>query len=162
MTTPLEVRINSLLATLAAALCAELTVAEEDSDVPKPTLCTVLPGSAVAFDYCDEGGMAYTRLVGIIPINANPGKCATEFEVGVEIAILRCAPVVTEGGELPDDAEQLAASMLQNFDMGLMHKVISCTEVPQVFDFLTLGTFTPIGPDGGCLGGSWTATWRTA
>jgi hypothetical protein len=159
MSTTVEMRVGALLTGLAACLCAELEVAADESDIPKPQMCTVLPGAAVAFDYCDNGGMAYSRLVGIEPIVTSAGRCAVEFSVTVEIAILRCAPMIGEEGELPTEAEQLAASMLQNFDMGLLHKVLTCCAVPASFTDQTLGPFTPIGPDGGCIGGVWSSSW---
>lgn len=162
MTTTIEVRVGALLTNLAACLCAELATASEESGIPAPQLCTVLPGSAVAFDYCDNGGMAFSRLVGIAPVVTNASRCATEFEVSVDVSIMRCAPMIGEEGELPTAAEQLAASMLQNFDMGVLHKVLTCCKVPDSFMDLTLGTFVPIGPEGGCLGGVWTGTWRMA
>lgn len=162
MSTVIETRVGALLNSLASCLCAELTVANEEADIPKVCLCTVLPGSAVAFDYCSEGGMAYSRLVGITPVPTTVGRCATEFDVTVEVAILRCAPMPDDDGNLPSDAEQLAASMLQNFDMGILHKVLTCCSVPRSFDFQLLGPFTPVGPEGGCLGGVWSATWRFA
>jgi hypothetical protein len=158
-------RVGSLVVGLASSLCAELTVANEEANIPKPTLCTVLPGSAVAFDYCDIGGMAYARLVGIEPVTSVAGRCATEFDVTVELGILRCAPQMQVDGNdvtLPTDAEQLAASMQQFFDMGLLHKVLTCSTPPPTMDLWLLGTYSPIGPEGGCVGGIWSASWRTA
>lgn len=158
MTTALEVRVGALVNGLSACLCAELEVAEDESGVKMPCICTTLPGSAVPFDYCAEGGMAWARLVGIEPV-PTVGRCAVEYDVTVEVAILRCAPGIDEAGNLPSDEEQQAAAMLQFFDMGVLHKVLTCCTVPTSFSFQTIGSYAPV-LDGGCLGGFWTATWR--
>jgi hypothetical protein len=162
VTTPLEMRVGALLNGLSACLCAELTVAQEESGVPFPCLCTTLPGATVAHDVYGQGGMAWSRLVGIDPVTSNVGHCAVEFDVTVEVGIMRCAPTMSEEGDPPSDAEQLAASMLQNFDMGILHKVLTCCPVPKSFTFILIGPFVPYGPDGAVLGGTWSATWRTA
>lgn len=163
MSTAFQVRIDSLLHALASSLCAEFDAAAEESGVAKPCLCTVLPGSVLSFDYCDEGGMAWARLVGIEPVERQEGRvCVIEYDVTIEVGALRCAPSLGENGELPSEAEQLAASMMQNYDLGILHKVLTCTKVPESFDFAAMGPYTPIGPDGNCLGGTWTRTWRTA
>lgn len=152
--------MGALLNGLASCLCAELTVAEQESSVPTPKMCTVLPGSSIAFDYCDQGGMAWSRLVSIDPVFTPTGGCAVEFDITAEVGILRCAPGLDEEGNLPSDVEQLAASMLQNFDMGIMHKVLTCCSTPESMSFQQMGSFTPIGPEGGCLGGVWSGVWR--
>jgi hypothetical protein len=162
VTTPLEVRVGALLNGLSACLCAELTVAQDEASIPLPCLCTTLPGAVVAYDVYAEGGMAWSRLAAITPVTTNIGFCAVEFDVTVEVGITRCGPVMDEAGNPPSEAEQLAASMLQNFDMGILHKVLTCCTVPKSFSFTSMGTYTPVGPDGGVIGGTWSATWRTA
>lgn len=163
MSTAMEVRVGTLVNALASCLCDELEQAERESSIPKPCFCGVLPGSVVSFDYCDEGGMAWARLAQITPVMLPGRNCVMEYDVTVELAIMRCAPVIEEDGDLPTMEEQLAAAMLQNFDMGLMHKVITCCEgIPASFTMQEMGAYIPVGPDGACVGGAWTCTWRTA
>jgi hypothetical protein len=163
MSTTIEVRVNALLHVIGAALCAELEVAESESGITKPCLCTVLPGANVAYDYCEEGGMAWSRLFAITPVEVvNGNQCVIEYDVTVEVGVLRCAPGLGPDGELPTEPEQLAASMQQMFDMGVMHKALTCTPVAAYYSLAQMGPYTPIGPDGGCVGGTWTRTWRMA
>lgn len=158
----MEQRIGALVTTFAAAL----QVALEDDDkagIPKPKMVTALPGAQVAFDYCDEGGMAWARLVGITTVQQVQGnQCVVEYEVTIELAILRCAPTIDESGNLPSSDEQLAAFLQQMHDMGTMHKVLTCTPTPVTYSAFVLGDYNPVGPDGGCIGGFWQATARFA
>lgn len=160
MTTRFETQVGDLVNGIASCLCLELADAVREGNA-QPCICTVMPGAVVAFDYCEEGGMAWARLAGILPVeNTQPYTCAVEYDVTVEIGILRCAPGLGEDGELPTMPEQLAASMQQQFEMGLMHKVLSCCATTASFDGPAINGYTPVGPDGGCVGGVWTATWR--
>jgi flagellar biosynthesis protein FliQ len=162
MSTTLELRVGALVNGLGAALCEALTKAEEDTGVTAPKLCTVMPGVVVALDYCAEGGMAWSRLVQITPFVSQQGRvCTFSYDITVELSVMRCAPVIEEDGELPTNEEQLATAMLQNFDMGLMHNVLTCYNAGANMTFTEMGAFVPFGPDGQCVGGAWTATWRT-
>ena len=159
----MEVRVGALVTAIGSALNNALDISEEESNVTKPKMVTVLPGAAVAFDYCEDGGMAWSRLVAVEPIETQVGRqCVVEYDITVEVAILRCAPMIHEDETLPTAEEQLAASMLQFHDLGLMHDVLACTVVPATFENYRIGTYAPVGPEGGCVGGSWTATWRTS
>jgi hypothetical protein len=164
MTTRLELQVGSLLNGVAAALEVELETAESEHGITKPCIISPLPGALVAFDYCEDGGMAWARLVTIEPVqDLDPfAACATMYDVTVEIGVLRCAPTLHEDGSLPSREEQIAASLLQNHDMGVLHKVFSCYAAPKAFEGPAIGIFQPVGPDGGCLGGVWTARWRFA
>jgi hypothetical protein len=163
MSTVLELQIGSLINGLAECLCDEVAAAVKAGTVSAVCMCTVVAGEAVAYDYCEKGGMAWSRLVAIVPIESEVRGgygCATEYEVTAQVGILRCAPTLGPRGELPKPEAHLASALMQNFDMGIMHKVLTCCEVPSRFDGPKMGDFLPIGPDGGCLGGTWQATWR--
>lgn len=166
----MERRVNELLVGLASCLCSELRSAAAECGGVAPCFCSVLPGNAVAFDYCDEGrcdennGMAWSRLVGITNLSdpVNP-TCVTTYQITVEVGVLRSAPLFDESGEPPGAEEQLASSLQQVFDMGVLHKVLTCCslgdEPDDAFGDRVLGEYVPLGPEGGCVGGVWNATW---
>lgn len=108
--------------------------------------------------------MAWSCLVGLTPVQTNDpfSSCAVEYEVTAELGVLRCAPTLHEDNTLPTMAEYVATSLLQNADMGLMHNLLSCWTAPPSFTGPAIDSFIPIGPDGGCVGGIWTARWRFA
>lgn len=174
--TMMERRIDELLIGLASCLCSTLRAAASEGHSQEPCFCGVLPGAAVAQDYCDgglcedKGGMAWTRLVSVQARQEQgpggesgtlaPNQCVTVYDVTVEIGVLRSAPMPDEEGEPPSVSEQLAASMLQNSDMGVMLSVIGCCdEVPDSLGDPVIGEYVPVGPEGGCVGGAWSATW---
>lgn len=165
---------TELLVGLAACLCDALKEAAAKTGAPEPCFCGVLPGTAVAQDYCDEGyceannGMAWTRLVSITteqvqtsPSGASGPSCATVYNITVEAGVLRSAPVFSDSeGEPPTVEAQLAASMQQQHDMGVVLSVLDCCDgLPEMLDRPIIGEYLPIGPEGGCVGGAWSATW---
>lgn len=154
-------KVWPLLAQLATCLCQELT----DAGLPEPCFCGVVPGE-VALDFCDGcadgscGGTAWVNVVSmtpslslgqIAPARCNVGLIDMVFQVGV----VRCAPMADDAGTPPDEAAYLAASELQMADMAAsLRAVICCLDdlVP------TVAGWTSYGPEGGCVGGVWTAT----
>lgn len=105
--------------------------------------------------------MAWARLVGITPVQQLTNNvCVVEYNAVIELGILRCAPTIDEAGNLPSGEEHLAAFMQQMHDMNTMWKVIVDTPIPQAYSAFVIGDYTPIGPDGLCLGGVWQATAR--
>lgn len=138
---------------LSACLCAELAVAEL---LPDDCFCGLMPGSETPFDY--SNGMAWVRLVNAFPSNEFPtvestlrGSCQAPLAAELEIGVLNCAPGITSTGVLPTQEQQFEATRLQIATMAAVRRAIVCCEV----DTLLLGSYTPIGPDGGLVGGSW-------
>lgn len=161
MSTALQVQVDALVTGIAACLCKRIEDSTKEG-LPGVCICAVMPGLDVAADYCDKG-MAWTRTVLVQPIvdpTIGEYACGNEWEVTVEVGILRCAPPLGPKGQLPTMEAHLAVSMQQNFDMGLMLKTLLCCEVPSRFDGPAIGPFIPQGPGGGCVGGTWTAKWK--
>lgn len=156
----IEQRVGSLVTTLAAGLQVSLE-RDHENGIPMPKMVTALPGANVAYDYCDEGGMAWARLAGITSVQQLvQNGCVVEYDATIELGILRCAPAPDGDGNLPSGPEHLAAFLQQMHDMNTMWKVLVDTDIPAVFTAFVLGDYVPIGPDGGCLGGIWQVTAR--
>lgn len=148
---------------LSQCLSQELTAAE------LPGLCFlgILPGEVVIADYCGcdgDGhcGMGWVRLVGI---NEMPGgiqevsgysPCGAELEAQVEIGVMRCAPGLKSTTDLPTVTEQLDTARVQYADMAAMLRAIRCCFSSS--KDVKVVAYTPIGPDGACIGGRWLAT----
>jgi hypothetical protein len=158
-----DTRIWPLATQLASCLCAELTAAGG----PEPCFCGVLAGDSVAFDYCSpcEGnacGMAWVRLAAVAPLQSAVGntiaigRCSPSLVATFEVGVLRCAPTLTEDGGLPSMADQLDAAELQASDMAAAGRAAACCFTDG--RLVIVGAWTPVGPQGGCLGGSWTVT----
>lgn len=163
-----DTEIYPAMVALSGCLCAELTA----SGLPTPCFCGVLPGANVPMAYCGEctgvsgangcGGQAWVRLdTGfpsvIFPSPAETTVCNTGLVVGMEIGVLRCMQTMEEGGEAPSLDEQVRATRLQLADMQAMRRAVMCCDWRRDPDSqLLLSTYTPVGPEGGCVGGTWT------
>jgi hypothetical protein len=154
-----------LLTDLAACLCVTL----EDWGLPPTCFCGVLPGQSVALDYfggCEDdscgNGMAWVRLAALYPAmvvgvpNQTPGNCDTTLGIDFEIGVVRCISAGLDDGE-PVPVEELAASTyLQTQDALAMRAAMACCSPLTSKDYV-LGAYTPYGPEGLVVGGTWTA-----
>jgi hypothetical protein len=138
------------LVDLASCLCAEF-------EGEGFCFCGVVSGQVVAADYGDDG-MAWVRLVSSFPSatfpqgDQEPG-CHRPLAHQIEVGVMRCAPSF-DGTDLPGVDEWLEATRLHLADQAAMLRAIRCC-----FDNgdreVVIGTFTPMGPAGGVLGGNW-------
>ncbi len=162
--TSIENRVFTLLTELQACMCEQFQRIADEGTAPELCFCGIIAGEMVPFDY-GEGGMAWVRPALIAPMEVNTtssgGACAIEYDVTVSLGVIRCAPMLSDQGELPTVAEQFEAFATQTRDMGILHWVISCCPT-SIGSKPTLGEYTPVGPDGGVVGGAWTATWRVS
>ena len=135
-----------------------------------PCMIALLPGAEVPFDYCEaemgcgEGGMIWVRLVTVNPLlnpdGTSSGTCTTGMDIAFEMGMLKAAPPVKQVGDeiiLPTSDDNINASLDQYEQMAVMYAALTCTELsggftPQIVNY------TPVGPQGGCVGGIWTAT----
>lgn len=162
MTTP-ETVAGEVLVDLAACLCATL----ETEGLPEPCFCGVMPGAQVALDYsgcfsddCGGNGMAWVRLAGFYQANGpgalatQAGQCGVGLGVDIEVGVIRCISAGENDGSPPSAADMLAASLLQYADMAAMRKAFLCCTTLSLKDTV-IGQYTPIGPQGGIVGGTW-------
>lgn len=129
---------------------------------------TLLPGASILGEYVPEcGAMAWVRLMTghfterFPAVDARPGVCARSVAIPVEMGILRSAPQIKVAAGrrviLPNNAEQTEAANRQYDDFETMRRTLLRNE-NLVDDFLA-GTYTPMGPENGIVGGSWTFTF---
>lgn len=160
----MTVTIEQMLGTLLDALNNELVTDGSRADMCS---CTIYPGDAVPMDYGLEscGGMAWVRLVAAGPTTAFPSasvtvdNCTYSLAYTVEMGIMRPAPIAEQFGsevELPDDTAHFNASNRLTQDLTLMHRAIK--DAKKDIPLLVLGSWTPQGPQGGTVGGTWTLT----
>lgn len=151
--------LGTYLTDLASCLCAGV----HSAGLPEPCFCGVMPGDAVALDYCQECdggrcGVAWVRLVAITSQSQSldPGNTCVVLPVAtVEVGIGRCAPMPGSDGSPPSEAEMLGATQTQVVEAAVMRDAITCCA--DDYD-VVLGSYTPMGPNGGCLGGVWSLT----
>lgn len=152
---------NQLLAALLESLTAQIRAKGREDDYCS---ITVQPGNAVVFDFGPESGcsgMAWVRLVAANPSasfpNADVGvnNCAYSLAYTVEVGMLGPAPSLEDrlgNFVLPEDTDLFEASMRQADEMQMMYDAIRTSGIREK----VIGDYTPQGPDGGVLGGTWT------
>jgi hypothetical protein len=169
-------QLPGLLQGLRACLEAELIRRAADGGAPVPGKIEVRPGAAFApyfsttEDEC-KCGVAWVRLVGVAigggddgpPRNAAGRICgAITWEATVELGVQRC-PAFGTAHVNPTGAESLGDVLTQLSDERAMRAAMLCcfpnSPDPQApGQDVTPVEYTPIGPEGMCFGGTWTAT----
>jgi hypothetical protein len=128
---------------------------------------TLMPGASVLGEYVEEcGAMAWVQL-GTVSFSAafpapvaTPNNCAYGLAIPVTMGILRAAPQMKQRGRdiiLPNNAEQTAAAHKQYDDIETLRRALMRSE-RQVEDFIA-GSYTPMGPETGVVGGAWSFTF---
>lgn len=142
---------------IASCLCTELSLA----GLPETCFCGVLPGDEAPWDYVsDEAGMAYVRMVSaylsqIFPDQQTVPGCAADLAYELEIGVLFCAPVMEDSrGNPPSVATMLDTTRIQMAAMSAAYRAFSCCPSLNSRDVM-VGTYTPVGPQGGAVGGTW-------
>lgn len=129
----------------------------------KPKFAFLAPGTSAAWDDCCAGRL-WVRVVGVDADERPAGRTraaamckVTEWRVRLEVAVIRCVATINDQG-VPPSARQMGedeAMLLR--DMGEMQAALQDAELPRD-SWLTLGSWSPLGPDGGCAGGQWIVT----
>ena len=152
--------LDELLITLASCLCSQI----EESDGPGVCFCGVVPGEAVIFDYAGDCtdttcGMAWARLITVYPAtgvglpNVLPGNCNGTLGVDIELGIVRCASIGDDRGNPPSPSELTEQTLQQVADAILLFRAVQCCEMVNPKDAV-VSAYTPVGPDGGMVGGA--------
>lgn len=148
-----------VLERLATCLCAQI----EADGSPPTCFCGVVPGEAAASLYggnCRNAcGMAWVRLSLLYPSsavgeqNTEIGNCSGGLGADIEIGIMRCVKIGDNFGNAPTDDELLGASTQQAIDAMTLFRTVFCCDAIDSKDVI-VGSYTPIGPAGGLVGGS--------
>ena len=144
------------LQTLLTCAATELTAAA----VPVPANVAVVHGQ-VAWDDCCEGQL-WVRVVRSWPSSTFPLKdstlrpCGTRTATQIGLGILRCATDLDTLGwaSNPSMAALTADARLGICDIGALYRALACCDD---LDTRVVDQWTPLGPQGGCFGGEWTA-----
>lgn len=128
---------------------------------------SLMPGASILGEYVSDcGAMAWVRLMSAnftqeFPApTARANACAESLAIPVEVGIIRTAPMIKETARkliLPTSEEQAAAADKQYDDLEAIRRMLARSS-RQVEDFVA-GQYTPMGPETGVVGGSWTFTF---
>lgn len=114
----------------------------------------VAPGGEVAWDDCCDG-QAWVRVISVAP--TYQARCGiVKWTISLGIGVLRCAAVLDDDGVAPSPRQITADGHEMIADMDAIAHLIQCADDLPLDP--TLGNWTPLGPNGGCHGGEWSAT----
>lgn len=161
VTDPLQPLLDSLEALLSARMNQGLSPSHEDY---APTIQS--PGLQTVLDSCCPG-LGWVRVVRAFPSVNFPQPATTRvgcpdllFAAEIELGIARCATVPDEEGFVdPDDVTNDALQL--GLDRSALFQLVTC-DLPPILRAesggsdcrMTLGEWTPLAEQGGCMGGT--------
>lgn len=146
---------------------ARVAMNSEDHPADPPKRVLLMPGANVVHDDCCEGQL-WVRVIETTPHTgrtssgtsgrsgqAQWARCGINYWVSsIGMGIVRCAATVDSRGNAPTPEAMTADTALQNFDAEILAGVLAC------YPNVSLTRWNPSGPQGGCVGGEWTAQLR--
>jgi hypothetical protein len=145
------------LVELAQCVCDEVKAAGLESSI---CFCGLVGGAVVEPVIGPKGeGMAWVRLVNAYPSTTFPGitqavntSCTAPLAAEIEVGITTCTPQPRTSTSNIRAEDWLNAVRTQMAGMAALRRAIECC-FPH--EDKVLGQWTPIGPQGGEIGGSW-------
>lgn len=139
--------------------CCHDALAGCDRDVGR---AFIAPGANVAWDDCCDGQL-WVRLATAFPSGRpfpNPDTqqpCGiTVLAARIAIGIVRCAAVVDDDGVAPAPDVLTGDANGVTTDASILLSAIQCCALPGISEqAVRIVSWTPSGPQGGCVGGEW-------
>ena len=110
--------------------------------------------------------MAYVQIAQVSPTDdfpiqqTGPMRCPPSGQIlELNIGILRCAAVVDDQGRAPSSEQMTADALKVQRDRTIVYEAIRCCYLEDADPgTYVIGAFTPLGPGGGCVGGTTSLT----
>jgi hypothetical protein len=159
MAAPLQDQVERVIAGLVDALTTPGGSCTLEP-IPKRVV-PLYPGISVAWDACCDGQLSF-QIVSMIPKYSErrgaslKTPCSVDWwAVTVRVDMLRCTPTINDAGQPPTPEAITRSGMQLTSDLGQLVRAFQTRD--EVYD---VGQWQPIGPDGGCVGGGTTFTFR--
>jgi hypothetical protein len=143
---------------LAACVCTALV----ERGAGEPCWCGIAPGSEASWVGCTDCGSgncgsAWVRLDSAFPYTTFPDSepgltCTASLGYTIEVGVVRCMPLNDDGSAL-DTATSLDVALASAADMMALRHAVECCFGDTLH---SLVGWSPLGPQGGCVGGFWT------
>lgn len=134
----------------------------------KPCRTALYLGGEVPWDNCEAckskgtNGQLWANLINITPAagGSDAGACP-EYNWSAEIGIVRCIASLSNGGSVPTPAAIATDALQQAKDADQIYRALRCCPTrPEALHDVVLSSWVPLGPNGKCAGGAWTARGR--
>lgn len=120
-------------------------------------------GGEVPWDNCETGrgtnGQLWANLINITPTagGSDAGACPS-YNWSAELGIVRCIASLSDDGSFPAVSAIEADSTRQAQDADAIFNALRCCPTrPEALRDVALSSWVPLGPNGKCAGGAWTA-----
>ena len=149
--------------------CLDARLALHDVPVCRSFLYS---GASVSWDVCGRAsdgseGQAWVAVQSVTPTDAFPSpapphRCPpAEYAAEMIVGLLRCAATVDDQGRPPDPAALTDEFDRVGRDRAILREAILCCLADDLEPGeWQLGSWTPLGPQGGCVGGQQVVTVR--
>lgn len=168
---PPDDRVSGLVSRLLGCLCAQLA----DTVAGPPVMCCVRPGLAAPADLCCQAevdgetreGQAWVRVARIYPTTGRFPQQAVDRQIcatggwaaELEMGAWRCAATVDDDGSPPACGDVTRDALVALSDAAAMRRAARCCFPDEKGDPpAVVGEWVPLGPNGGCTGGTLTLT----
>lgn len=136
----------------------------------------VAPGASAVWDVCcpcarDAEGQAWVAVQSYGPSDTFPNlsnaplRCKPDQYVAtVDVGVLRCASTVDDAGNAPSSDLLIEEAQKVSRDRTLVQYALLCRFAEEADLYpgeIALGTWVPLGPQGGCVGGQTTVSFVT-
>lgn len=142
--------------------CLEEYLAEYSAEACRTFIA---PGNPPAWDFCCDcgrgDGQAWVQVANVFPTDNFPAqqtgamRCPPSgLGVTFNVGVLRCAAVVDDNGRPPSSARLIADAKKVHRDRAIVSEAIRCCFLADADPgTYVIGEWTPLGPQGGCVGG---------
>jgi hypothetical protein len=147
--------------------CLESTLADYNAPACRTFIA---PGGPPPWDACCDcgtgDGQAWVQIAQVSPTDNFPlaqtgaMRCPPSGQlVVVNVGVLRCAATVDDQGRPPSAARMTADAAKVQRDRAIVSEAIRCCYLADADPgTYVIGAWTPLGPQGGCVGGSTSLT----
>jgi|SRR5688500_2246151 len=102
----------------------------------------------------EGNGEAWVRVVEVGPAPSSRSGCAGLLEIQLQLGVYRCIQgVVDEDGTIPAETTLTTDALDLLKDFGAMRRAVRCCDAISDYDPV-IGAWRPVGPTGGCAGGT--------
>lgn len=148
-----------------------LTTDESEGGCPLEPYCrvAVYPGLEVPWDTCESDGCAdgdgqlWGAVQSVTRVPGSAGSGCEAWNWTAQIGSVRCAAKPRDNASMPSIEAIQDDAVRQAVDAdGILRGIKCCPERSARLRAaaIVVGDWTPLGPDGGCVGGAWTISGR--
>jgi hypothetical protein len=102
-----------------------------------------------------SGSMAWVRVVTLFPVTLPElQRCNIQIQAQISVGFATCYSINEDGTPLSAEQDMVLSEHVMSLQSALLN-AITCCDWPTSRRAVSVGSYEPIGPTGGAVGGSW-------